>query len=234
MKTREVVLRLALSALSVIAGVGLPASAHAQTRLEAVYNSVGTIYHRSSFDYGATWTPYRRVKWKLIQAVGGVGGGDDGGLGYQPIVVGTPALVSIGLGGLVMVARDLDGNLYWAQQHLDTEYWVYGSLHNDYPGGVEIGGDNYDWTPDSSPAVSSHATRRFDVYMVAKRRRDGALSLVHAYQTAFGALGWRWEVLDSGPLTGSPAAVSWGPGRIDVFLRHASGALLHKSFDGGR
>ena len=34
------------------------------------------------------------------------------------------------------------------------------------------------------------------------------------------------------PLTGPPAACSWGPGRIDVFARGSGGEVLHKSWDG--
>lgn len=34
------------------------------------------------------------------------------------------------------------------------------------------------------------------------------------------------------PLTGSPAACSWGPARIDVFIRGPRGELLHRWWDG--
>jgi len=34
------------------------------------------------------------------------------------------------------------------------------------------------------------------------------------------------------PLTGPPAACSWGPERIDVFARGSSGDVLHKWWDG--
>jgi hypothetical protein len=34
------------------------------------------------------------------------------------------------------------------------------------------------------------------------------------------------------PLTGPPAACSWGPGRMDVFVRGPGGEMLHKWWDG--
>ena len=36
-----------------------------------------------------------------------------------------------------------------------------------------------------------------------------------------------------GVLTSAPAVCSWGPGRLDVFVRGGDGALYHKYFDGG-
>ena len=36
----------------------------------------------------------------------------------------------------------------------------------------------------------------------------------------------------STPLTGPPAACSWGVNRLDVFARGARGEILHKSWDG--
>ena len=55
----------------------------------------------------------------------------------------------------------------------------------------------------------------------------------------FGSLGWP-QVPDeiypavevAAPLTGPPAACSWGTGRIDVFARGSGGEVLHKWWDG--
>jgi Repeat of unknown function (DUF346) len=41
-----------------------------------------------------------------------------------------------------------------------------------------------------------------------------------------------WETL-GGTLTASPAAVSWGSSRIDVFARSTNNMLVHRWFDGG-
>jgi hypothetical protein len=50
----------------------------------------------------------------------------------------------------------------------------------------------------------------------------------------FPIAGWSgdWEVLGSGLLVGSPSAVSWGPGRLDVFVQGGGHGLAHKWFDG--
>ena len=40
-------------------------------------------------------------------------------------------------------------------------------------------------------------------------------------------------VLAPAPLTGPPAACSWGPSRLDVFARGAAGDLVHAWWDGG-
>ena len=55
----------------------------------------------------------------------------------------------------------------------------------------------------------------------------------------FASLGWPEEpdeiypaVSVAVPLTGPPAACSWGARRIDVFARGPSGEMLHKSWDG--
>jgi hypothetical protein len=43
---------------------------------------------------------------------------------------------------------------------------------------------------------------------------------------------WHGEVLDGG-LASTPAAVSWGPNRIDVFAQGQNGQLYHKSYGAG-
>ncbi|HEU5202674.1 MAG TPA: hypothetical protein VFU17_00110 [Candidatus Limnocylindrales bacterium] len=76
----------------------------------------------------------------------------------------------------------------------------------------------------SSPAVSSWASGRLDVFV---RGTDSALW--HKWWQN----GWSgWESL-GGVLTSGPAAVSWGNGRIDVFVRGTDSALWHKWYQGG-
>lgn len=38
----------------------------------------------------------------------------------------------------------------------------------------------------------------------------------------------------TGMRSSAPAVASWGPGRLDVFLRGSSGALVHRAFDNGQ
>ena len=44
-------------------------------------------------------------------------------------------------------------------------------------------------------------------------------------------MGGPLEVVGTG-IAGDPVAVSWGPGRLDIFARAANGDLLHKFFEG--
>jgi hypothetical protein len=90
----------------------------------------------------------------------------------------------------------------------------------------------YDWNPDSFPAIISWGPERLDLFMHATRY-DGAVTLLHAWRTS-DAGEFKWEALGTGLMQGSPAAVSWGPGRIDVFARGGGSDLAHKFFDDGR
>jgi hypothetical protein len=90
----------------------------------------------------------------------------------------------------------------------------------------------YTWNVDSTPAISSWGPGRLDLFMLGTRY-DGAIALLHAWRT--GDVGeFRWEELGTGLMQGSPAAVSWGPGRIDVFARGGGSDLAHKVFANGR
>jgi hypothetical protein len=53
------------------------------------------------------------------------------------------------------------------------------------------------------------------------------------YQQAWNnTTGWSgWTKMVGGVVAGDPAAVSWSPGRIDVFARGTDNALRHKSFN---
>ena len=41
-----------------------------------------------------------------------------------------------------------------------------------------------------------------------------------------------WDRIGAGPIASAPAAVSWGPDRIDVFVRGADNGLWHKAWNG--
>jgi hypothetical protein len=67
--------------------------------------------------------------------------------------------------------------------------------------------------------VSSWASGRLDVFVTGA----GDSNLWHKYwQNGWG----NWEPL-GGILTSSPAAVSWGNGRIDIFARGNEGHTWH-------
>ena len=51
------------------------------------------------------------------------------------------------------------------------------------------------------------------------------------YATSTGWSGWTSL---GGILTSGPAAASWGPGRLDVFVRGTDNAVWHKWFSGGK
>jgi hypothetical protein len=125
------------------------------------------------------------------------------------------------------------------------------------PGRIDLftaGGDNavwhkwYDnsaWSPGTTPyweqqygantvqgqAVSSWGAGRLDVFEV----RTSAANTV--YQKTFSG-GWgSWQPIITLPgsvtIVGKPAAVSWGSGRIDLFVRGSDNALWHTSYQGG-
>ena len=83
----------------------------------------------------------------------------------------------------------------------------------------------------SAPAICSWGAFRRDVFA---RGEDNALW--HKWFKFFpdrNVFAWsEWESL-GGALTSPPAAVSWGEGRIDVFVRGTDRALWHRWFTGG-
>jgi hypothetical protein len=72
-------------------------------------------------------------------------------------------------------------------------------------------------TPASAPAPAGDDTARLAAPLAADPQ----------------ALGWSaWEDL-GGPITSAPAAVSWGPGRIDVFARGGGGEVVQRFKESG-
>jgi hypothetical protein len=59
----------------------------------------------------------------------------------------------------------------------------------------------------------------------------GVIALMHTW-TINDVWANKWEVLGTGSMQGNPAAVSWGPNRIDVFVEGGGNELDHKWFDG--
>src|ERR1051326_3066964 len=90
----------------------------------------------------------------------------------------------------------------------------------------------------SAPAVASWGPGRLDVFGFA-----GDHWLIHRWweERVTGGInptddGWSdWELLSDADFSGDPAAVSWGGGRIDVFVHGSDGnALEDKVFDNGQ
>lgn len=83
-----------------------------------------------------------------------------------------------------------------------------------------------------SPAVSSWAPGRLDVF-VNTWRSDGGSALKHLWMNNGQWATSKFEVLGTGWMQGSPAAVSKGVGRIDVFVLGDGNELVQKSFASG-
>jgi hypothetical protein len=82
----------------------------------------------------------------------------------------------------------------------------------------------------SSPAAVSWAPNRIDLFGVASNGR-----LYHKAWNGFAWTGWASEL--GAPPPGiapgsSPAVSSWGPGRLDVFVRGADNAIWHAAYAG--
>jgi hypothetical protein len=78
------------------------------------------------------------------------------------------------------------------------------------------------------PEVSSLGKESLDVFV-----RAADWGLYNRYYT--GGVGWSgWEAVpgSGGKLAGGPGAVSWGPGRHDVFARGTNNQVLHWWWDG--
>lgn len=132
----------------------------------------------------------------------------------QNLVTGNPGSVSWGPGRIDVFARGEDGGLW-------QEY---------YSGGWS------GWAPlnvslDSSPSVSSWGVGRLDLFYVGT---DGSLD---HYWYSTGSGGWQSvESLGTPPgvsIVGAPAAVSWGSGRIDVFVRGSNNQLYQEWYGNG-
>src|ERR1051326_8540445 len=83
----------------------------------------------------------------------------------------------------------------------------------------------------SAPAVTSDSTGREDVFALVGNHTMLHRWFVPPSSTPVG--GWSdWEILSVANYDGDPAAVSWGPGRIDVFIRSDDTHVYDKTFDG--
>jgi hypothetical protein len=230
--------RLALCAIVVGLGLltprtgvipGAAPSVQAQgKRLENMVHSGGRHYHRFSDDGGNTWS-----QWFLIPNFNGW----VQTLRYQ--FVGPVSVVSPAPGYLQLAAKttsnQIIGMRYSSYRHAWEGWFVF---DNDAAGGgVSINGAWYGWHAGSYPVLAARADGNLDLFINATRD-DGAIALVHTWTDRWDADGeeWseNWEVLGTGSMQGSPAAVSWGPGRTDVFVRGGGNELAHKWYANGR
>jgi hypothetical protein len=76
-----------------------------------------------------------------------------------------------------------------------------------------------------STGAASDTTPSFAIFVHAP---TGKLQVLRNTAGTWGS----WLSL-GGDIVGSPSVVSWGPGRLDVFVRDKNDVMLHKFFDGG-
>jgi hypothetical protein len=185
------------------------------TRLElAVTTFDGKVSHRWSDDKGASWSS------------------EDLGHPLGDFLSGTPAVVSDGIGRIHFFAA---GNVLWQST-------INNGLRSSW---IPVPGQNSDgricvgdlgcWYVSSSPAVASWGPGRMDLLLYG-RNVAGNNALLHSWADNYSWSGI-WEVLTiGGTFRDSPGAVSWGAGRLDVFVivDSAGGALGHLWFDNGK
>ncbi len=175
-------------------------------RLEVFSAGVdGAMWHRWSDDNGASWSA-----WVSL----GRPAGDT-----NLIFVSSPAAVSSTPGHLDMFAMsDTNQNSLPTLQHNTYNNGQWSGWSTSLPGssvtGVYTSSGFYGFT--SGPAVSSWGPGHMDLFVNGYNTSTGAIALLHTWADG-GTWSGHWEVLGSGFTESSPAAVSWGPGRVDVF-----------------
>jgi hypothetical protein len=214
-------LRATLTAMAILAmsiAVLAPGAAHAQAkRLELVENYANALWRRGSDDNGQTWSAWEQIP-----------GAKKSGCSWSPSIdplmfYGTPALVSDQPGRLWIAAVD------WYGYVVDNVYtagsgWRGWCLVPGTEGGAVYG--------RAGPALSSWGPGRIELFIHRATDGNGGRALRHTWGDN-GAWSGRWETLGTGLMQGSPAAVSWGSGRTDVFVRGGGNELAHKWFANG-
>jgi hypothetical protein len=81
----------------------------------------------------------------------------------------------------------------------------------------------------SAPAVSTWPGGHQDVFVLAEDMHH----LLHTNRTTTNRGQTLWDLVSVANFAGDPAAVSWGPNRIDLFIQDSDGkSLVHKVYDG--
>lgn len=152
---------------------------------------------------GTTWNP-----WETIPA-------------SNELMTTQPAAVSWSSSRIDVFARGQAGDLIhtWTDNPNDINAWnPWESL-----GGCIIG----------SPTVTSFGVGRLDVFAEGCNSTGG--NLWHTwYDSSINPNNWQpWENIETSlVMTSPPSAVSWAPGRIDVFARGTDSSLMHTFYDG--
>jgi hypothetical protein len=122
-----------------------------------------------------------------------------------------PAAISWGLGRMDVFIRGTD-NALW---HIAYDYPSWGSWES-------LGGNL-----TTSPAVASTSAGNLEVFVGGPGNTvwHRSFSYLNGTWTA-------WENLGGAKIGSAPAAVSWGPKRIDLFVASAGYAILHKWWNG--
>jgi hypothetical protein len=176
------------------------------SRLDVFATAYGSVYHRS-FD-GSAWSPGNGY-W---EALGNAGHG-----------LGAPVAVSIG-SRLEVFAVDFTTS-HVVHRGFDGASW---SAWEDIGGSAA--GDKPAVVVEHVFKSSGGSAFTADVINVLVRNTDSTLALRTG--TATGA--WSaWRNLGGG-IVGTPAAVSWGTNRVDVFVRGTDNRLYHNFADSWR
>lgn len=182
-------------------------------RLEVFENFSGVIYHKWSDDNGLLWS-----SWQMLPQQVGL------------LFVGTPAVVSPNAGRLIVFARDTTNAIYFQIYNLG----MWSGWGQFLAGGTALSVIGVPYTIVSDPALSSWGSGHLDLFFYG-RDASGATWLLHNSGSTVGfalAMSRTFWVLGPGlTLQGNPAAVSWGPNRIDVFGWGPANELEHQWYD---
>jgi hypothetical protein len=133
--------------------------------------------------------------------------GADRALWYWSSASGWHALGGV-LADKPVATSDAGGKVDAFVKGTDNALWHWGQAGWEKVGGVLA----------TRPAAANRGTR-LDAFV---QGTDNALW--HAWSTG---TGWTWEQILGGQLTIDPAAVSFGPNRVDVFIRYPDTSLWH-------
>jgi hypothetical protein len=187
-------------------------------RLELFWNYQGVLYCMWSDNGGASWSP------SATMPPPGVGN----------TWVGAPSAVSDGAGRLTVFARDARG-LLWIDTDSNGSWSGWSVLPSvtlipkSAPVFAHVTNSSDLWLVTSDPTATSWGPGRMDVFAYGVNGK-GAVGLLHTWAINDTWVN-KWEVLGTGLMQGNPAAVSWGPGRLDVFVTGGGNRRAHKWFD---
>lgn len=134
-------------------------------------------------------------------------------------IIGSPSAISWGVGRVDLFVRGSDGRIYnkvWEQER--GTWWPDQKTWQDL-GGAGVG----------PPTVVTWGPGHIDVFM-----RGGNGNVLHKAWNADPGEWWPnqtgWQDL-GGKIIGFPAAVSWGAGRVDLFVRGSDRRIYNKVWE---